>query len=88
MVSTMEKDKRIKAELSIYPLRQDVLGPAIESAVQALREAGLEPLVGAMSTAIQGDRSQLFAALERAFEAASATGGLVMTVHISNACRG
>ena len=84
----MEEEERIRAELSIYPLRQDALAPSIEAAVRALREAGLEPVVGAMSTAIHGDRSQLFAALELAFEAASATGGLVMTVHISNACTG
>jgi len=67
----MEEEEHIRAELSIYPLRQDALAPSIEAAVRALREAGLEPVVGAMSTAIQGDRSQLFAALELAFEAAS-----------------
>jgi uncharacterized protein YqgV (UPF0045/DUF77 family) len=50
------EEERIRAELSIYPLRQDALAPSIEAAVRALRETGLEPVVGAMSTAIQGDR--------------------------------
>ncbi|MBW2423646.1 MAG: thiamine-binding protein [Deltaproteobacteria bacterium] len=76
----------IRAELSIYPLRQEALSPAIDAAVRALRDAGLEPLVGGMSTTVQGDRSTLFAALDRAFEAASEGGDVVMTIHVSNAC--
>jgi uncharacterized protein YqgV (UPF0045/DUF77 family) len=81
-------DDRVRAEISLYPLRQATLHPAIESAVEVLREAGLEPSVGVMSTSVRGERSALFAALDRAFEAASATGDLVMTIHVSNACRG
>lgn len=74
--------------MSIYPLRQEALTPAIEAALAALRSAGVEPVVGTMSTNILAERSGLFAALERAFEAASACGDVVMTVRISNACRG
>ncbi len=82
------RDDRLSAEISLYPLRQAQLRPAIESAVGILREAGLDPTVGAMSTSVRGERSALFAALDRAFEAASEAGDLVMTIHVSNCCRG
>ena len=81
-------DTRVRAEVSLYPLRQPALHDPIEAAVEVFRHAGLEPVVGAMSTAIQGNRSMLFTALEKAFEAASAKGDLVMTIHVSNACKG
>jgi uncharacterized protein YqgV (UPF0045/DUF77 family) len=82
------RDTRVRAEISLYPLRQEHLRPAIDSAVEILRDAGLEPSVGVMSTSVRGERSALFAALDRAFEAASRTGDLVMTIHVSNGCRG
>lgn len=78
----------VRAEVSIYPLRQESLRGPIESAVAVLREAGLDPVVGTMSTSVQGERSKLFGALDRAFQAASATGDVVMTIHVSNACKG
>ena len=82
------EDARVRAQISVYPLRQESLQPAIDADVDVLREVGLEPSVGAMSTSVQGERSALFAALDRAFEAASGTGDVVMTIHVSNACRG
>lgn len=84
----MTTETELRAELSIYPLRQESLGGPIEAAVQALREEGLEPVVGVMSTAVRGDQSKLFKALERAFQAASASGDVVMTIRVSNACKG
>ena len=38
------------AQLSVYPLRQERLGPAIEIVHAALQAHGLEPQVGPMST--------------------------------------
>lgn len=81
-------ETHVRAEVSLYPLRQAALRDPIEAAVEIFRNAGLEPVVGAMSTAIQGNRSLLFTALDQAFEAASAKGDLVMTIHVSNACKG
>ena len=78
--------EQVLAEVSVYPLRQSALGPAVEAAIEALREAGLEPSVGPMGTGVRGDSKRVFDALRRAFEAAGALGDVVMTARISNAC--
>ena len=39
-----------------------------------------------MHTEIAGDEDAVFAALQDAFRAAAASGGVVMTVSVSNAC--
>ena len=74
------------AQISIYPLRQDRLGPTIEMVRAALAAHGLEPQVGAMSTIVVGEDSVLFAALAEAFASAGETGEVVMTITVSNAC--
>jgi uncharacterized protein YqgV (UPF0045/DUF77 family) len=76
----------ISAQLSLYPLRQDHLSPAIQAVLEALTAAGLQPEGGPMSTLVTGDADVLFAALREAFLRAAATGDVVMTVTLSNAC--
>lgn len=39
-----------------------------------------------MSTYVVGDEAKIFAALQEAFERASITGHVVMTITLSNAC--
>lgn len=74
------------AQIAIYPLRQDRLTPAIEVVQQTLRGHGLEVQSGPMSTYVVGEADPIFAALREAFVAAAATGHVVMTVTVSNAC--
>lgn len=74
------------AQISVYPLRQDHLGPAIDAVRAALQAGGLEPAVGAMSTVVTGEDTAIFAALADAFARAAALGHVVMTVTVSNAC--
>ena len=76
----------ISAQVSIYPLRQQHLSPAIRAVSKALEECGLHPEVGSMSTLVVGEEEIVFGALREAFLAAAATGHVVMTVTISNAC--
>jgi len=76
----------ISAQISVYPLRQEHLSPAIDAVKVALEAKGLEPQIGAMSTLVTGEAESVFAALHEAFERAAATGHVVMTVTISNAC--
>jgi len=45
----------VSAQIAIYPLRQDRLTPAIAAVSVALRAAGLQPEVGAMSTVVTGE---------------------------------
>ncbi len=76
----------ISAQVAIYPLRQEHLGPAIRAVTAALTDRGLTPETGPMSTTVTGDADPVFAALRDAFVAATATGEVVMTVTVSNAC--
>ena len=74
------------AQISIYPLRQDRLGPAIEAVRATLTDRGLTPEVGPMSTIVVGEDTAIFAALGEAFAKAAELGQVVMTVTVSNAC--
>lgn len=74
------------AQISVYPLRQEHLGPAVESVRSALKEHGLTPQVGPMSTTVTGENGIMFAALADAFAKAASNGQVVMTITISNAC--
>jgi uncharacterized protein YqgV (UPF0045/DUF77 family) len=74
------------AQIAIYPLRQERLTPAIEAVLRALRGRGLDAQPGPMSTYVVGEADAIFAALREAFAQATATGHVVMTVTVSNAC--
>jgi len=76
----------ISAQVSLYPLRQERLSPAIQEAVRAFTAHGLEVQVGSMSTLVWGDDEQVFAALKEAFRRAAERGETVMVVTLSNAC--
>lgn len=76
----------ISAQVSIYPLRQERIGPAVDAVRAALVSRGLKPEVGPMSTVVSGEVAVIFAALQQAFVEAAATGQVVMTVTVSNAC--
>lgn len=76
----------ITAQVSVYPLRQVSIGPAIRKAVHVFRERGLETQIGAMSTLVWGEETAVFAALKEAFHQAAESGDAVMVVTLSNAC--
>jgi uncharacterized protein YqgV (UPF0045/DUF77 family) len=76
----------VSAQISIYPLRQQRLGPAVEAVRLALESRGLDPEVGPMSTVVTADADRIFPALREAFEQAAATGLVAMVLTVSNAC--
>lgn len=76
----------ISAQINLYPLRQLQLSPAIQAVREAFLTVGLQPDVGPMSTVVSGEATTVFAALQHAFEQATALGDVVMTVTLSNAC--
>lgn len=76
----------VSAQISIYPLRQARLGPAVESVRATLAAHGLTAKVGSMSTIVVGEDRAIFGALGEAFARAAEAGEVVMTVTISNAC--
>ena len=73
----------ISAQVAVYPLRQSHLSPAVEAVVEALRDCGLTPIPGPMSTYVVGDDPVVFAGLQQAYARASALGHVVMTVTLS-----
>ncbi len=77
---------RISAQVSLYPLRQPDIGPAIREVVRVLHDHGLAVQYGAMSTLAWGEASEVFGALEEAFTGRCRDGDTVMTVTFSNAC--
>ena len=76
----------VAAQVSIYPLRQPSLSPAIEAALEAFRNRGLEVVPGAMSSVVSGDDDALFAALKDVFRRSAELGEVVMVMTVSNAC--
>ncbi len=76
----------ISAQISLYPLGQGDLGPAIGATLAALEEHGIAHDVGPMSTLVWGEQAAVWAALQTAFERASTYGGAVMQITLSNAC--
>jgi quercetin dioxygenase-like cupin family protein/uncharacterized protein YqgV (UPF0045/DUF77 family) len=76
----------VTAQVSLYPLRQEHLGPAIEAAIEAWQTHGLRVSPGAMSTFVTDESGALWMALRDGFAAACAHGETVMVVTVSNAC--
>lgn len=76
----------ISAQVSVYPLRQERLAPAIDSVLEAFRREGIEVRVGAMSSVVAGETGPVFAALREGFERAAAMGEVVLVATLSNAC--
>jgi uncharacterized protein YqgV (UPF0045/DUF77 family) len=76
----------ISAQISLYPLGQSDLGPAIAAVWKALRGYGLALEPGTMSTIVHGDERSVFAALRDGFAEATQYGGAVMVVTVSNVC--
>ena len=77
---------RVSAQISLYPLRQEKLGPSIDALLEALAHPELRFEVGAMSTLVEGEAAPLFRALERGFEQAAQRGPVALVVTVSNAC--
>lgn len=78
---------KVSAQVSLYPLRQPHIGPAIERVVKVLRDReGLDVQTGTMSTLIGGEFDQVFDGLKEAFRAAASSGDVVMVVTLSSAC--
>ena len=74
------------AQISIYPLKQERLSPAIEEAWRIIEKYDITMQKGLMSTVLTGDRKEVFEAVTEIFEELSKNGMLVLNVTFSNAC--
>lgn len=77
---------RISAQISLYPLKQEKLSPAIEEAWKVMQGFCLQLKKGEMSTVVSGEAEKVFAALQAAFLRSAEKGPLSMVVILSNAC--
>jgi uncharacterized protein YqgV (UPF0045/DUF77 family) len=77
---------QISAQISLYPLKQEKLSPAIEEAWRILEEKGLALQKGSMSTVASGEAEKVFKAVRDIFLRTAAKGPLSMIVTFSNAC--
>ncbi len=78
MARTPDDGTLVGLQLSVYPLRQEHLRPAIEAALQAAADEGVTVSVGRLSTLAQGDEEAVFRALHAAFTAARSIGPVVL----------
>jgi uncharacterized protein YqgV (UPF0045/DUF77 family) len=76
----------ISVQVSLYPLGQTDFTEAIDAFIEVLRERGLSPQVGGMSTLVFGDDEEVYAALRAAYARAVEFGPAVMNLAVSNAC--
>lgn len=77
----------VAAQVSLYPLGEEDIGPPIERAVAILRQHGLRVEVGPMSSVIVGDDELLFAALAEVYRTLAGEGlAVVIVATLSNAC--
>lgn len=76
----------ISTQVSLYPLGQEDLSPAIDEALNICRHHGLGVTPGPMSTLISGNDAAVFSALQEAFQRVAKGGRVVMIATFSNAC--
>jgi len=76
----------ISMQFSLYPLRQERLGPAIEDALTILRNQGLVVKTGEMSSVSWGEEDRVFAGLKKAFAKSAERGQVVWIITLTNAC--
>lgn len=76
----------ITAQVSLYPLRQKSLSPAIDTSLRIFRTHKLDVDPGIMSTLIIGDDEAIFAALRDIIHDLAGQGDVVMSATFSNAC--
>lgn len=81
----MDPDDVIGATVAVYPLQPDA-DAAVHRAIGALEAAAVDAQVGPMTTLVTGPVDAVFSALRSAYDAAAATGGVVLQATVSNAC--
>ena len=77
---------KIQAELSLYPLRTDLLEDGVRNFIADLSASGLSVFPGPMSSVVAGESEEVFRILGKCFEKACRKDEAVLVVKFSNAC--
>ena len=76
----------IGIQVSIYPLREKSLSPALNKFWDKLEERKLKFEVNSFSTIIWGEEDEIFDFLKEAWKEIAEDRSIVMVVTLSNAC--
>jgi len=76
----------VGVQVSLYPLGQQELLPAIQEIWDALEKAGLRQQPGPLSTLAWGQDQVVLDALREGFRQATRHGPAVMVITVTNAC--
>jgi len=76
----------VGVQVSLYPLGQADLLPAIQDVWDVLEQAGPQVQPGPLSTLVYGEDQAVLAALQEGFRRAAGKGPAVMVITLTNAC--
>ena len=77
---------KIQAELSLYPLKTDLIENAVRNFIKELSKSGVSVVPGQMSTLVAGESEEVFRVVGECFEKACRTDKIVLVVKFSNDC--
>lgn len=77
---------KIQAELSLYPLKTDLIESPVRNFIKELSKSGVSVVPGQMSTLVAGESEEVFRVVGECFEKACGTDKMVLVVKFSNAC--
>ena len=77
---------KIQAELSLYPLKTDLIEDGVRNFIKELSQSGVSVVPGHMSTLVAGESEDVFRVVGECFEKACRADKNVLVVKFSNAC--
>ena len=78
----------VTAEFTIEPFVEGTPGSHVLAALDAVRAAGLEPVIGPFGSSVTGELGAVSAAVARMLEAATAAGATTVSVQLTLAAEG
>ena len=76
----------VSVQFSVYPLQDTHLSPAIEKALEILRNFRLPVEAGSMSSVTYGDSEMIFKAFQQIYDELARDVHIVIMMTLSNAC--
>jgi len=77
---------KIQAELSLYPLKTDLIEDGVRNFIKELSQSGVSVVPGQMGTLVAGESKEVFRVVGECFENACRTDKIVLVVKFSNVC--
>jgi len=77
---------KMEAEVSLYPLTEEILEHPVHDFEDVLKKHGCEVEVGPMSLIVKGESAEVFEALRLGYEQAAQKSGCVLIIKACNAC--